>query len=83
MSFRIFEQSESFQRGYDRGNYGAAYESQDFESWEVTQKPSKGLDPEDFRAGMLVGFFSSYEDCEIPEEYRDEVTAIRGENQED
>jgi len=57
-------------QGFDRGNYGNAYESQDYDAWIARQETParfKGRYAQAYRAGMLIGFFSSYEDSEIPE----------------
>lgn len=58
------EQKTEFSHGFDRGNYGNAYESQDWESWSERQ----GEQSEVYRQGMLLGFFSSYEIDEISDE---------------
>jgi hypothetical protein len=57
---------ESYSLGFDRGNYGNAYESQDWHSWysENCVTPD-GLLSEAYQNGMLLGFFSSYEISEI------------------
>lgn len=60
---------EAFSRGYDRGNYGAAYESQDWHAWYAeNSEPPEGMTPEEIeehRTGMLLGFHSSLETYEI------------------
>jgi hypothetical protein len=65
---------EDLSRGFSRGNYGNAYESQDWETW------SESLDGESiaYRNGALLGFFSSYELDEIGDEIlSEEVAALR------
>lgn len=82
--------SEAFARGFEAGNYASAYTSTDFDTaWEVTED---GLDDHAFsahgalsplamkifRAGFVLGFFSSYEDSEISDpDMLDERTAAR------
>lgn len=71
--------TESFSRGFDRGNYGNAYESQDWESWyaENCETPAE-YDRTEYQAGMLLGFFSSYEVHEISDEsIAEEVAHLR------
>ncbi len=68
-------------QGWDRGNYGAAYESEDFGAWisvqtipkEFAGSPSASSA---YQAGMAIGFFSSFEDHEIEAEWRDYVLAL-------
>lgn len=72
--------NESLSKGFAHGNYGAAYESQDWESWYADQCDSipSNLDRSLYQAGMLLGFFSSYEIHEIPDEMiAEEVAALR------
>ena len=76
----------AFSRGFAHGNYGNAYESQDWESWSEDQEDEavvfEGEDgtPEDYRAGLMLGFFSSYELDEIgDEELRMEVERLAAE----
>ena len=73
--------SEHYFRGYDRGNYGAAYESEDWESWREENAPPEGLTSEqraDYEAGMLLGFFSSFEVYEIGDpDVADQVEHLR------
>ncbi len=72
--------NESFSKGWDRGNYGNAYESQDWEAWysdQCADIPSN-LDRSLYQAGMLLGFFSSYEISEISDDMiAEEVAALR------
>ena len=62
-----------YSRGFDRGNYGNAYESQDWEAWSETN----GFDDRSvaYRQGMLVGFFSTYAISEIGDEMLAEYVA--------
>jgi hypothetical protein len=60
--------AEAYSRGFDRGNYGNAYESRDWDSWysENCGTPSEFAEFADaYRAGLLLGFFASYEITEI------------------
>lgn len=71
--------SESYSRGFDHGNYGNAYETSDWEAFVMGRhaETPEGLDETEYRAGMLLGFFSSYEIHEIPGEVADEVERLR------
>lgn len=68
----------AFSQGFDRGNYGSAYESQDWDSWYAAQCDNipTNADRDDYQAGMLLGFFSSYEIFEIGD-YAEEVDSLR------
>ena len=58
--------TESRSAGFDAGNYGNAYESQDWDSWCAEHcTPPAGVDSVAYAEGMLLGFFSSYEVSEI------------------
>jgi hypothetical protein len=61
-------------KGFDRGNYANAYETEDFEIAEDKINGATGF----YRLGFIVGFFSSYELNETPEEYRDALEHARG-----
>lgn len=77
MTIRNIDVASAFSRGFDRGNYGNAYESQDWDSWYAkncipktapyTDDAHELTTPERdaMRDGMLLGFFSSYELDEI------------------
>jgi hypothetical protein len=68
-----------YSRGYDRGNYGNAYESQDWETWSSSNKFAEQT--EAYREGMLLGFFSSYELHEIADEdIREQVEVLRAQH---
>lgn len=70
------KRTEAFSRGYDAGNYGNAYESQDFASWYDAR--NIGNKPAEYCEGAILGFFSSYELHEISDEIaRDDVAALR------
>lgn len=73
------KRDEAFSRGFDRGSYGNAYESQNWASWYANLLPLKvhALYPEIYREGLLLGFFSSYELHEVPMPFRSEVKALR------
>lgn len=66
---------EVLHRGYDSGNYAAAYISENFRrAWDETLKEMdsdtrklRHVDPKAFRAAFMLGFFSSYETHELPE----------------
>jgi hypothetical protein len=71
---------ESYSRGFDHGNYGNAYESQDWESWwaENAGKCPIDANPQAWAEGCLLGFFSSYEIHEISDDMvAEEVAAVR------
>jgi len=70
--------TESLSRGFNAGNYANAYTTTDLEgSWEVAE--DGGRIPTDevaacaFRAAFVIGFFSSYEEDEVPGEHLDEL----------
>ena len=54
--------TEDFTRGFDRGNYGNVYETEDWDTFYCRQPLG---DSEDYHEGLLLGFFSSYELEEI------------------
>lgn len=61
-------------RGFDAGNYAAAYESETFDEEAIEGKSAA------FAAGYMLGFFSSYEAHEVPEEHQERVAALRAEH---
>lgn len=61
-TFEELEAKELFSKGFDRGNYGAAYELQDWDSWYAE---NCGEESDAYRDGLLLGFFSSFEIHEI------------------
>lgn len=67
-----YGQNEAFTRGYDRGNYVNAYESQDWEAWYLRQPIPKTNDEAE---GLLLGFYSSYEIHEISDDGHAEAVA--------
>jgi hypothetical protein len=72
-------------RGFDRGNFGNAYENEDYDTWRPQQKiPVEYVGSPSacsaYEAGMFLGFYSSYEDHEIPDHHRDHVIAVHGLN---
>lgn len=74
MSKPSVDELTDYSRGWDRGNYGSAYESTDWDTWYSTTVAHSNA----YREGMLLGFFSSYELDEITDEYvREEVEALR------
>lgn len=77
----------AFSRGFDRGNYGNAYESQDWDSWYEKQLDNVHDEElhhsKEYQEGMLLGFFSSYELNEITDEVlREDLRALRAEHPE-
>ena len=65
-------------RGFDSGNYANAYVSTDFdESWWNDEDDEFKGNPL-YRAGFVVGFYSSYEDHEVPGDNLDELETARG-----
>lgn len=59
---------EVFNIGFDRGNYGNAYESNDWDSWFADMSETQSEYPEyaeTYLEGLILGFFSSYEIDEI------------------
>ena len=75
----------AYRHGFDRGNYAAAYETEDF-ARVLLPEDAKNLAPLDalaYSEGLKLGFFSSFELNEIPRAYRDEIAQLRdlyGEN---
>jgi hypothetical protein len=68
------ERTAAFERGYDAGNYASAYDTNDVkEAWD-TYGLGLGIDTYE---GFVIGFFSSYELGELPEERRGEVASLR------
>ena len=70
---------ESYSRGFDRGNFGNAYESQDWDSWYADNcETPEGMDRSAYQDGLLLGFFSSYEISEISDDMAaEEVASLR------
>lgn len=71
-----------YHRGFDRGNYGSAYESENWDTWKdqrANKMPNlRGLNAEYYEAGLMLGFFSSFELHEIGDEFvREQVAALR------
>jgi hypothetical protein len=71
MRERTSQERADYSRGFDRGNYGNAYESTDWDSWN---KRNAAASPA-YQAGMMLGFFSSYELHEISDEIVRETVA--------
>lgn len=66
--------TENFSWGYDAGNYASAYETDDVEeAWNA-----RVLSGKEAYEGFVLGFFSTYELDEIPDEHREEVGYLRG-----
>ena len=70
------DEQTDFSRGFDRGNYGNAYESQDFGTWYDANEI--GYQSAYYTEGAILGFFSSYELNEISDEIaREDVMHLR------
>lgn len=68
----------NFTRGYDRGNYAAAYESQDWDSWYAKHCTDDDMASPEYREGCLLGFYSSFDLDEIADaRLRDAVRELR------
>jgi hypothetical protein len=63
-------------RGFDAGNYATAYEGEDYEVHQRRIWCKVDL----YKQAHMLGFFSSYELHEIPEQYREEVEHLRSLN---
>jgi hypothetical protein len=63
--------AETLSNGFDAGNYAMAYTSTDLDRAWSEQECKGNADPI-YRAGYVVGFFSSLEEREIPSWYRKE-----------
>jgi len=73
---------EPFENGFTKGNYGSVYEGDDYGSWRDKQNVPKRYRHAPtacsaYEAGLVCGFFSSYGNSEIPEEWREYVISIR------
>lgn len=76
MAAKDIDTATEYSRGFDRGNYGSQYEGQDWESWSEKNRYEERSAA--YREGMLMGFFSSYELHEVPdEELRHELSVLR------
>jgi hypothetical protein len=72
---RLVEEALQRSIGFDAGNYDAAYVSETMTEELRDRMESKSRE---YRCGYLVGFYSSFELHEIPnEEDRQEVEALR------
>lgn len=70
--------NDALSKGFDAGNYAAAYSSRDLEfSYGNNQSDAKRERPGTFRAAFVLGFFSSFEEREIPERYLVEYRTAR------
>lgn len=72
--------TDSLSRGFSAGNYASAYTSADLDTaWEVMEDgdrlPHNDVTARVFRAAFMIGFFSSYEDDEVPGDHLDELLA--------
>lgn len=69
---------DALSRGFDAGNYAAAYTSTDLDTaWEVVEDGEqhdelRSAAPAEFRGGFVIGFFSSFETSEISAEHLEE-----------
>jgi len=76
------ETLEAFSRGFDAGNYGNAYEGEELSAVyneDEGEEEYSDKERQAFRAGFVLGFFSSYEDDEIPSDEFDEFETARRE----
>lgn len=64
---------ECISEGFDAGNYRAAYETETYDHNDPCLCGTNGF----YRVGYMLGFFSSYEIHEIPEEYQKTVEIHR------
>jgi hypothetical protein len=71
------DEREEYSKGFDRGNYGNVYESQDWETW--SERNNFDERSPSYQAGMILGFYSSYELEEIDAYVRDYVETLREE----
>lgn len=71
----------AFLDGYDRGNYGSAYESTDWRVWIEDQTAPDLHVADAWLAGVHFGYWSSYEDHEIPSSVRDAVLSVLNNSQ--
>lgn len=81
-----------FSAAFEHGDYGNAYESTDWDSWrydpdqldavakQLGFKHVCGSTSQAIEAGLALGFFSSYELHEIPEDLQEWVGALRSLN---
>jgi len=63
--------NEVFTRAMDAGSYDNAYSSEDLALCNIEGKS------DEYRAGYVLGFFSSYEVDEVPGDWQDEVETLR------
>lgn len=73
---------EAFSRGFDAGNYAYVYVNDDLnQAYDLTEEAVDGTltsaIEKAFRAGFVGGFFSSFEEDEIPEEHHEEWVEAR------
>lgn len=59
--------------GFTDGNYSSAYEYIDYDTAHKMLNGVNGF----YRIGHLLGFFSSYETHEVPQEWREQVEHYR------
>lgn len=60
---------KEFDKGFNDGNYASSYETEEYKRPRGQSKY--------YRIGHLLGFFSSYEDHEVPQEWQEEVSKWR------
>ena len=63
--------AEEYSAGFDRGNYCAAYEATSIDDRHELAWSG------DWREGFVMGFFSSYELHEVPDDWREVVKYLR------
>jgi hypothetical protein len=63
---------EDFSKGFDVGNYAAAYQTEDYEEVKEWFEGTRA-----FLDGVLAGFFLSYELHEVSEPYQEAMATCR------
>jgi hypothetical protein len=77
-TFQSVDDETEFSHGYDRGNYAAAYEGGWPSDWyALSESAGRERRSQPYHHGMMLGYFSSYELNEVPDQFRDAVAALR------
>ncbi len=79
------EDYEEFSCGFSAGNYASAYSTEDYalalaqdhEDYDEALENLRSDEPLPYRVGHLLGFFSSYELHEVPDDWRRDVRRFR------
>ena len=69
-------QSE-LRHGFQDGNYANAYETEDYQTFLDNLPKGKPYGRYFYRIGCLLGFFSSYELHEVPDDWQERVRIAR------